>query len=109
MISTILNLVLAVAQVFPIVKGWLEQLVLLYIQSEVARMKEENKVALVHAITQKCQIELERIGGYRFAGKPSGIDGTIIVGELPNVGVVQHADPKASGSEPVAQQQPDSP
>lgn len=93
-ISAIFNFLLALFKIIPVLKGFWDDLVTMYIERQIENLKAENKAAIRKAIDEKDQRDIEKLLGSDHTGMPSGISGTTIVHTLPNVGKLQDGDKK---------------
>ena len=75
MLSTILAIIKAITAI----KSMFEQLMALYVQSEIASMKKENVVALRKALNEHDQRDLEKALGNPNPGTSSGDSGAVII------------------------------
>lgn len=89
-ISSILSLLTAIFKAIPVLKGFWDEMVTAYINSQIATMKKENREAIRKAIYEQDQRDIESAIGSPTAGEQSGLPGAVVVDELP--GVMQ--DPK---------------
>jgi hypothetical protein len=83
--SEFLAALLAIFKAVPMIKSAFEDLISLYVNSQISSMKRENRDAIKKAIEKQDQRDLENIIGSPHAGKPSGHEGTTIVDTLPGV------------------------
>ena len=82
---TVISSVIAVIKAIPVVKEWFDSLLAMYVRSEIASMKKENREALRKAIDEQDQRDLEKAIGNPNPGEHSGIPGTEIRDKLPGV------------------------
>lgn len=75
--------IVAIAEAFPIIDGWLRQFFIYWAQTKIAAMKQEDKDTVLRAIIEHNQIDIERLLGYSKAGEPTGVGD--IVNSLPGV------------------------
>lgn len=75
MVSTILQLLLALFELIPVLKTTWEQLVTLWINTQVDKMSKENREAIRKAVYEYDQRALEGIINER-PGEASGLPGT---------------------------------
>ena len=71
----ILAVLLAFFQAFPKAKEWFDQLLAMYIESQIDNMKSEHKDAIKKAIGKNDQRPIEQIINPGHAGQASGVDG----------------------------------
>lgn len=79
--SALIGLIKAI----PIINGWVQGFITLYVNSAIDRMSAENIAAIKKAIEQHNQIDLEKAVGNPHAGEPSDLPGTVIRDKLPGV------------------------
>lgn len=80
-----LEVLLAVLRVIPILKDWFDELVSLYIQSQLESMRQENRDAIKHAFEKQDQRPIEKVIGNPNAGEPSNLPGSERRDSLPNL------------------------
>lgn len=73
--SAVISLLVAIFQAIPVLKSAWEQLITLWINTQIDKMAEENRNAIKKAITEHDQREIERIISTK-PGEPSGLPGT---------------------------------
>lgn len=88
--TNVLAVLLAIFKAIPALKDFWDQLVANYIAAEIARMADENQNAIRKALSETDQRPIEDVIKSPRAGLPSGIDGTDIVDELPDVVPSKH-------------------
>lgn len=83
--SAIIAGILAVAKSIPVVDSWVQALSVAYTLNQISKMKNENKAAVIRAVSQLDQRDIEKALGSETAGQLSGIAGTQVVDTLPGV------------------------
>lgn len=91
--SQVFAFIFALLKAIPVLKGWVDQFTVWYIQKGVADLKEADRAALRKAIDEQDQRDLEKQIGDKNPGAPSFLPGTTIVDSLPGVNVVQDPEP----------------
>lgn len=74
--SSVIGLLLAIFKAVPALKALWEQLLVLWLHSQIEGMKKENRNAIKKAIHDYDQRELEGLLGNPRAGEHSGLPGT---------------------------------
>lgn len=74
-----------IIKAIPAIKSLFEQLVGLYVASELVSMKKENRDAIKKAIHEFDQREIEKALGNPNAGDPSNLPGSELRSSLPGV------------------------
>jgi hypothetical protein len=95
-LGKLLAVILAVINAVPKLKEFWDQLLVLYFQKEVEKLRKRDVEAIRKAISEKDQRDLEKQVFGKDPNYRSGIDGVRIVDKLPNVTGVQET--KASGN-----------
>jgi hypothetical protein len=85
MISTILGILLAVFKAVPILKQWWDQLLVMYIERQKAKLREEIRKAIIYALVEQDQRDIEKAVGNPNAGEPVRVPDSEIVDSLPGV------------------------
>lgn len=85
--SAVFSAVAAFFSSIPVLGRLVEQFIAWYVNEQIDKMSSENAAIIKKAIEEKDQRDLEKTMGSSKAGKPSGIDGTTVVGSLPGVPV----------------------
>lgn len=81
----VLSIILLVLKAIPSLKSWWDELVSLYITTQIDNIKADNLEAVKIAINQQDQRKLEMAFGNPQAGERSTIAGSQIVNSLPGV------------------------
>lgn len=82
---SILKAIIAIIVAIPTIKGWFDALVKMYVESQIAAWRAEDRAAIRKAIEEQDQRDIEKALGSGKAGEPSGIPGTEIRETLPGV------------------------
>jgi hypothetical protein len=82
---TALSVLIALLKAIPTLKEWFDQLVAMYIKSQIATMKEENKNAIHEALVKKDQRPIEKAIGSSEPGSRSGLVDSELRDSLPGV------------------------
>lgn len=81
----VFSLILGIVKAIPIVDSWFQQFFVYYFNSQIDKMKEENRLAIAKVINEKDQRDLEKALGSKKAGEASGDPDAVIVDSLPGV------------------------
>ncbi len=77
--------IVAIIKAIPILKGWIDQAVALYLSHSIESMHESDRAAVKKAIYEHDQRDLEKQIGSTKAGKSSDLPGVELRDSLPNV------------------------
>lgn len=83
--ATVLSLLLAIFKAIPSLQALWDGLVSMYVESQIASMKAENRAAIQKALQDQDQRDLEKAIGSPNAGKEVPANGSEIVDSLPGV------------------------
>lgn len=92
--SNFFSILFAIIKAIPIINSWADKFVAFYVQKGIEQLKKEDREAIRKAINEQDQRDLEKQLGSTTAGELSGIPGTDIRTDLPNVGGVQSPEKK---------------
>lgn len=81
--------IMAIITAIPIVDRWVQQFIAFYVNARIDSMAKENKDSLAYAIANHDQRKIEHAMGSKLEGKPSGVDGSIIVDSIAGVSDVK--------------------
>jgi hypothetical protein len=84
-VAAIISGIFAIAKVFPIIDFWIQNLIIMYVNSRIDKMSAEDRAAIKTAIEKQDQRDLEKVIGNPNPGEPSGIPGTVLKDKLPGV------------------------
>lgn len=74
-IGTVFSAIIAVINLIPVVKSLIDSFIAYYVQTQIAKMREENAAAIRKAVLEHDQRPIEEALGNPDAGKPSGLPG----------------------------------
>lgn len=83
--TSILSLLLAIFKAIPTLKSWWDDLLVMYVTKAKNDITKDNVEAIKRALNEHDQRHIETQLGSETSGKPSGVEGTIIVNSLPGV------------------------
>lgn len=101
--GSVLSLLLAIFKAIPVLKKSWDQLMDLYIASELTRMKKENQDAINKAFDKQDQRPIEEALGSGSKGLRSGVSGSELFDSLPGV---QNNNSSGSGGNGLVKQSP---
>jgi hypothetical protein len=84
-VAAVIGLLTAIFKALPALREWWHELIVEYVTVAKNNIKKENKDAIKKALETDDQRPIEEQIGSETAGKPTNIDGTVIVDSLPGV------------------------